>query len=1405
MKALSGFGSFLLLICLVSPPLQATVDDPPGTRLRMEALFAPVQMTRDAAGFPHILAQNDHDAWFALGYIHARDRFFQMDYARRSYSGTLAELMGESALEQDILARTAGLRRGAEASWSVYSPEARALLEAYARGVNAWLTGPEFSLPLEYSVLEISKPLGWSPIDSLTIAKGVAFGLSFDLGDVERTADIAAYRQAGNQHGFDGDLLFFQDVFRVAPFDPTITVPIPPPPLSQFERTAGPQAEVERPEPELVDPTLLSQALERFRKSPLFRQGLRGSESRQGSNFWLVSGAHTASGFPLIANDPHRSLEAPVVFYEVHVTVRADSGAGAMNAWGVTFAGVPGIAQGCNDRVCWGSTVNPLDVTDVFQERLAVNFLTQRVTGTYFDGKVEPVIAIPQTFKVNQTGNDVLNDVIGVDVDETAGGITYLVPRRNYGPIFTVDPSNLSNIRGLSLQYTGWGATRELESILRFGRARNLDEFKEALQLFDFGSQNWAYADVDGNIAYFTSGEVPLREDLEAGAVQGAQPWFVRDGTHSVPNEWIAAAERGPGHGVPFSILPFAEMPQLTNPEQGFIVSANNDPIGTTLDNDVLNQFRPGGGILYLNVGYTGMRAGRITELLTRKLAEKPGGLAVHDLMEIQADHQLIDAPVLVPSILAAWSRAEQAEAPAELQALAADAKLGEALGYLESWDFGSPTGIREGYDPGDDPANLPEPSSEEIRNSVAATLFSLWRTRIIANTIDATLERVGLSDHRPDSERSLSALRNLLDNFESRQGIGASGLNFFEADSLAGADARDYLVLKSLEEALAMAGSPEFEAAFGHSSDLQDYRWGRLHRVVFSHPLGSGFSVPGAGGYADLDEGLPGLARSGGFEVVDASGHSARAAGAQSFRFGSGPARRFVAEMNPEGIRAFQATAGGPGGNPADPTYVSDLPLWLTNQYRQIQLSPEIQTIDPVATQILEPLQYRLRFPYLRISVVDFAGYAAAEIGGNPVELQFTGYDLEGTPLAVDPTRSRIDLAEGRQAARLGSEFFGEDPVPGGWVEMEMEFQPDAAVKWPAVAGFFQAGNFGLTRLDGGAGVVGTAQRLIFTRIYQNTDLMGTPVATRVFIINPNPHIIPLEIRLHRPGQATVTEARNLQPMSTTHFTAADLVGAVPVAEGYVEVVAAEGRGILGLQVLTLGAGQSIMSLNGLQAPGSGTLYSAQLAEVPQAIRTSIRLFNSGEFPRQVRFRAIPESGDAADGAISPIFDLAPSAGRDFEFGELFPDLAPPFVGSLVVEPDGLGVVGDIVFVNPGQGRFASILALQGQPFRKAVFGHVAALGDFFTGLAFFNVGTAAAQVQVEVFDAGGSLTGQTLVPLAPGERLSRNLFELVENPVEQAGGYVVIRSDQPLVGQEIFGTFDLRLQSAVPPVLVE
>src|SRR6266545_7026581 len=182
----------------------------------LAGLEAPVKVVRDANGVPHVYARSEHDAYFLVGYLHAQDRLFQMDQSRRQASGTLAELLGPNALGSDVQLRTLGLRRAAAKSLAALSPAGVAVLQAYADGVNAWVT--THPLPSEYGALELTTFTPWTALDSAAVTKLLAFGLSFDLGDVSNTQRLIAYQTAGGALGFNGLALFREDVMRVEPF-----------------------------------------------------------------------------------------------------------------------------------------------------------------------------------------------------------------------------------------------------------------------------------------------------------------------------------------------------------------------------------------------------------------------------------------------------------------------------------------------------------------------------------------------------------------------------------------------------------------------------------------------------------------------------------------------------------------------------------------------------------------------------------------------------------------------------------------------------------------------------------------------------------------------------------------------------------------------------------------------------------------------------------------------------------------------------------------------------------------------------------------------------------------------------------------------------------------------------------
>ncbi|MCF6288044.1 MAG: penicillin acylase family protein [Proteobacteria bacterium] len=917
-------------------------------------LMNPVAVMYPQTSVPTVKASSISDMAYMYGYMHAKDRLFQMDYTRRLASGTVAELVGAAGIPTDIQLRTIGFTRAALRSYQAASEQTKMILQSYSNGVNAWLNTN--GLPVEYSGLEISTVKRWSPIDSLAITKLIAFQLSNDLQEIDWTVAIGTMQQVGAAAGFDGTALFLEDLYRAAPPDDRVSVP------GFLESIGGTMLNTENKNTKLdtkdftqysqVDIDLAKNIASNWSATADLNNLKNDGVKDVGSNVWAVSGDKTVSGYPLVANDPHLSLGYPSVFYPIHLYAEND-GVVEFNAAGVGFPGAPVIAQGCNETLCWGSTVHPVDETDFFFEDIRTN-LFGLPAFTVFNGVEEPIQYIFQVYYANQVGDGIQDNIENQNIGYDAGAITYIVKRRNHGPILSVDRENN---RAVSMQYTGFSATQESQAFFDMATANDVFEFRQALTNFDVGSQNFGVADIYGNIAYYTGAEVPIREDLQTMmAPDGVPPMFIRDGTGIRKNEWMPVSNPQTNQAEKHEIIPEAEMPHWENPAKGWFANANNDPIGVSADNNTLNQLRPDGGLYYLSQGgYAAYRMGRIDRLMTDAIAA--GKVDTTDMQAWQANHQSMDAELIMPHIVTAFNNAANDDAWPGIQQFLADPRVIATMEKFAMWDFSMPTGVAEGYDYGDNPFALDEPSEMEINYSVAATIYSTWRSMAIQNTIDATIHgydtaigQAVLAPQLPGSKHAFNGFKHLLDEFDSMQGYGASGVNFFtNPQAPTREDARDFIILASLKQALDLLASDEFAPAFANSTNIMDYQWGKLHRINFSHPLGNSLTIPnGLFGFSTI-AGLTGISRPGGYQVLDASGHNARASSLDGFMFSAGAARRFVGLMTPEGPVIDQIIPGGQSGViTTGPMYVNQLFSWLVNSY--LPLFIDVAVVDAIA-----------------------------------------------------------------------------------------------------------------------------------------------------------------------------------------------------------------------------------------------------------------------------------------------------------------------------------------------------------------------------------------------------------------------------------------------------------------------
>jgi len=475
--------------------------------LAVRGLSAPVSVTRDSHGVPTIEAATLDDLLFAQGYVAAQDRLFQMDLMRRAATGELAEIVGDVALRHDRQQRILAIKAEAEKGLQAASPENRQQFGAYARGVNAYLESHRDRLPLEFRVLRYS-PRPWTVQDSLAIGYQMVETLSTSPSAILTREKILA--KLSPELTAD---LYVNTSWRDHP--PTAPAPIweGSPPAKPVAAASGidtlPSA-ANWPSMKAASSLLAPWLAPFFRIDPL----------PLGSNNWVVSGAHTVTGKPLLSNDMHLGHQMPNLWYQAHLH------SGDFDVTGVTLPGYPYVIVGHNRRVAWGFTNVGPTVEDVYFE--TVNEHGQYLTP---EGWKQP---------------DVRREVIRV---KGKPDVVVNVEVTRHGPIVT--ELSFGETRKLALRWTLYDGTRI--PFFHVDLAQNWQEFRRAFSDFDAPGQNVVYADVDGNIGYQTTGKIPIRASGD-----GSLPV---DGSNNA-HEWIG-------------YIPFDQLPNVLNPQSGIIGTAN--------------------------------------------------------------------------------------------------------------------------------------------------------------------------------------------------------------------------------------------------------------------------------------------------------------------------------------------------------------------------------------------------------------------------------------------------------------------------------------------------------------------------------------------------------------------------------------------------------------------------------------------------------------------------------------------------------------------------------------------------------------------------------------------------------------------------------------------------------------
>ncbi len=572
-------------------------------QMHLQGLNGTVDVYRDHMGIPHIYATSTHDLFFAQGFVHAQDRFWQMDTWRHIGSGTLSEMFGDSQVHTDTFLRTLGWRQTAQAEWDTMEPASREILQAYTDGVNAYLKDHSgAAVSLEYAVLQLVTPgykiAPWTPINSLTWGKAMAWDLR---GNMDEEIERAVLLKTLTPKQID-------QLFPPYPADHPVIVSK----IGNGSASASSGSDTEAAQV----PSLPSETLDTVQSNLALLNGALGPAGDGiGSNSWVISGKLTSTGFPMLANDPHLAIQMPSIWYQIDLQCKPQNDACPFDVAGFSFAGVPGVIIGHNNNIAWGFTNTGPDVMDLFIEKVNpnnpnqyeadgkwVDFVTRTETINVAAGK--PVTVTIRSSRHGPVISDSYGDVTDSNPEHSRG----FIPFKQRAGIY------LPPQYAVALEWTALKPSTPFQAIWGFDKANDWFQFREAARDFHVPAQNLVYADKQGNIGYQMPGDIPIRKS--------------GDGRYPVPG-WTGQYDWT-------GYIPFDQLPYTYNPAEGYIATANN-------------EVPPAGYPYFITADWDyGFRDNRIVEMIKNA----PSKINLIYVQKMQGDMYDSNAALFVPLLL---------------------------------------------------------------------------------------------------------------------------------------------------------------------------------------------------------------------------------------------------------------------------------------------------------------------------------------------------------------------------------------------------------------------------------------------------------------------------------------------------------------------------------------------------------------------------------------------------------------------------------------------------------------------------------------------------------------------------------------------------------------------------------